>query len=86
MPLSCLETTSSEARALYQELRKPLLRYLVCLGISVDEAQDVVQDAFVSLQRHLALKAPRLRVARLVIYALAIAARDGVRKARLVQC
>jgi RNA polymerase sigma-70 factor (ECF subfamily) len=30
-----------------------LLRYLVCLGLSSDEAQDVVQDAFLSLQRHL---------------------------------
>ena len=35
------------------ELRKPLQRYLVCLGLSADEAQDVVQDAFVSLHRHL---------------------------------
>ena len=43
-----------EATTLYRELRKPLLRYLVCLGLSADEAQDVVQDAFLSLQRHLA--------------------------------
>jgi RNA polymerase sigma-70 factor (ECF subfamily) len=32
---------------------KPLLRYLVCLGLSADEAQDVAQDAFLSLHRHL---------------------------------
>jgi len=44
---------SCEATILYRELRKPLLRYLVSLGLSSDEAQDVVQDAFVSLQRHL---------------------------------
>jgi RNA polymerase sigma-70 factor, ECF subfamily len=31
-----------------------LLRYLVCLGLSSDEAQDVVQDAFLILHRHLA--------------------------------
>jgi RNA polymerase sigma-70 factor (ECF subfamily) len=42
-----------EAAALYAELRKPLLRYVVCLGLSADEAQDVVQDAFLSLHRHL---------------------------------
>jgi RNA polymerase sigma-70 factor, ECF subfamily len=54
LPVSRLGAKSREANALYQELRKPLLRYLVCLGISADEAQDVVQDAFVSLQRHLA--------------------------------
>jgi RNA polymerase sigma-70 factor, ECF subfamily len=53
LPLSRLGTHLREATTLYQELREPLLRYLVCLGISPDEAQDVVQDAFVSLQRHL---------------------------------
>lgn len=53
LPLSRL-ATGCEATTLYRELRKPLLRYLVCLGISADEAQDVVQDVFVSLQRHLA--------------------------------
>jgi RNA polymerase sigma-70 factor, ECF subfamily len=45
---------SCETTTLYRELRKPLLRYLVCLGLSADEAQDVVQDAFVSLHGHLA--------------------------------
>jgi len=44
---------SCEATVLYRELRKPLLRYLVCLGLTADEAQDVVQDAFLSLHRHL---------------------------------
>ena len=53
LPLSPL-ATGSEATTLYRELRKPLLRYLVCLGLSGDEAQDVVQDAFLSLHRHLA--------------------------------
>src|SRR5258708_180530 len=54
LPLSRLEPDSCEATNLYRELRKPLLRYLVCLGLSADEAQDVVQDAFLSLHRHLA--------------------------------
>jgi RNA polymerase sigma-70 factor, ECF subfamily len=53
LPLSRL-ATGCEATTLYRELRKPLLRYLVCLGVSADEAQDVVQDAFLSLQRHFA--------------------------------
>ena len=53
LPLSRL-ATDCEATNLYRELRKPLLRYLVCLGLSADEAQDVVQDAFLSLHRHLA--------------------------------
>ena len=54
LPLSRFATDSCEATTLYRELRKPLLRYLVCLGLSTDEAQDVVQDAFLGLQRHLA--------------------------------
>jgi RNA polymerase sigma-70 factor, ECF subfamily len=54
LPLSCFAADSCEATTLYRELRKPLLRYLACLGLSADEAQDVVQDAFVSLHRHLA--------------------------------
>jgi RNA polymerase sigma-70 factor (ECF subfamily) len=53
LPLLRLAGGSSEVTKLYRELRKPLLRYLICLGITSDEAQDVVQDAFVSLQRHL---------------------------------
>jgi RNA polymerase sigma-70 factor, ECF subfamily len=54
LPFSRLATGACEATTLYRELRKPLLRYLVCLGLSSDEAQDVVQDAFLSLHRHLA--------------------------------
>jgi RNA polymerase sigma-70 factor (ECF subfamily) len=54
LPLARFASDSCEATTLYRELRKPLLRYLVCLGLSADEAQDVVQDAFVSLHRHFA--------------------------------
>jgi RNA polymerase sigma-70 factor, ECF subfamily len=54
LPLSRFATGTCEATALYRELRKPLLRYLICLGLSTDEAQDVVQDAFLNLHRHLA--------------------------------
>ena len=54
LPLARPATNKCEVTTLYRELRKPLLRFLVCLGLSADEAQDVVQDAFVSLQRHLA--------------------------------
>jgi RNA polymerase sigma-70 factor (ECF subfamily) len=53
LPLSRLTTEDCEATTLYRELRKPLLRYLACVGLSSDEAQDVVQDAFLSLHRHL---------------------------------
>ena len=53
LPLIRVAAGPSEVTNLYHELRKPLLRYLICLGLTSDEAQDVVQDAFVSLQRHL---------------------------------
>jgi RNA polymerase sigma-70 factor, ECF subfamily len=53
LPFRCFATDACEATTLYRELRKPLLRYLVCLGLTSDEAQDAVQDAFLSLHRHL---------------------------------
>lgn len=54
IPLSLPRLTSDagEVTTLYRELRNSLLRYLVCLGLSGDEAQDVVQDTFLSLHRH----------------------------------
>src|SRR5271157_1934699 len=52
LPLARFATDSCEATALYRELRKPLLRYLAGLGLSSEEAQDVVQDAFLSLHKH----------------------------------
>ena len=53
LPLSRFATGSCEATTLFQELRQPLLRYLAGLGLSPDDAQDVVQDAFLSLHKHL---------------------------------
>lgn len=52
--LSQPERYACEVAVLYRDLRRPLLRYLVCLGLTGDEAQDVVQDTFVTLQRHVA--------------------------------
>jgi RNA polymerase sigma-70 factor (ECF subfamily) len=59
LPLSRLRTGACEVSTLYRELREPLLRYLVCLGLSNDEAQDVVQDTFLSLHRHLSAGGPQ---------------------------
>jgi RNA polymerase sigma-70 factor (ECF subfamily) len=53
LPLARFATKACEVTVLYRELREPLLRYLVCLGLSSDEAQDTIQDAFLSLHRHL---------------------------------
>ena len=54
LPLARFATDSCEATALYRELRKPLLRYLAGLGLSSEEAQDVIQDAFLSMHKHVA--------------------------------
>jgi RNA polymerase sigma-70 factor (ECF subfamily) len=54
LPISRFAICAREATSLFEELRKPLLRYLVCLGLSADEAQDVVQDAFLNLHRSIA--------------------------------
>jgi RNA polymerase sigma-70 factor, ECF subfamily len=59
LPLARFATVACEVTALYRELRQPLLRYLVCLGLSSDEAQDVVQDAFLRLHQHLASGGPQ---------------------------
>lgn len=52
LPFGHLGTGPCEVTTLYRELRHPLLRYLVCLGLSADEAQDVVQDTFLALHQH----------------------------------
>jgi RNA polymerase sigma-70 factor (ECF subfamily) len=59
LPFSRLARGAGEVTSLYRELREPLLRYLVCLGLSKDEAQDVVQDTFLSLHRHLTAGGPQ---------------------------
>ena len=62
LPLPRFATDSCEATTLFLELRKPLLRYLAALGLSGDEAQDVVQDAFLSLHQHLAAGGSRANI------------------------
>lgn len=41
---------------LYDEIRPSLMAYLSGLGLSVDEAEDVIQECFLRLVRHLANK------------------------------
>src|SRR5580692_8605634 len=37
---------------LYDQLRPSLRAYLYCLGMSADQAEDVIQDTFLRLVRH----------------------------------
>jgi RNA polymerase sigma-70 factor, ECF subfamily len=43
----------SEIIELFDELRDRLLRYLLCCGLSIADAEEIVQDAFLMLFRHL---------------------------------
>jgi RNA polymerase sigma-70 factor (ECF subfamily) len=38
---------------LYDELREPLYRYLLCLGLVSEEVEEVIQEAFLRLYKHL---------------------------------
>jgi RNA polymerase sigma-70 factor (ECF subfamily) len=44
-----------EVVLLFDELRSPLLRYTVSLGVDVSDGEDLIQEAFLSLFRHLRL-------------------------------
>lgn len=42
----------SEVVGLFDQLRNPLLRYVLSIGLRVQEAEEIVQDVFLSLYRH----------------------------------
>jgi RNA polymerase sigma-70 factor (ECF subfamily) len=43
----------------FEELRQPLLRYTVAIGLRVDDGEEIVQDVFLALFRHLKQGKPR---------------------------
>ena len=50
---SARQDLESEVISLFDQLRNPLLRYVLSIGIRVQEAEEIVQDVFLSLYRHL---------------------------------
>jgi RNA polymerase sigma-70 factor (ECF subfamily) len=48
-----------EVVVLFDQFRDRLLRYVVSLGVGVHDGEDVIQDVFLSLFRHLRLGRPR---------------------------
>src|ERR1700722_9164838 len=48
-----------EVIELFEQFRDPLLRYALSLGIPVHDAEEVVQEVFLSLFRHLQLRKSR---------------------------
>jgi RNA polymerase sigma-70 factor (ECF subfamily) len=52
-PLADLAGIEKEVLSLFDALRDPLLRYVCAHRISIGDAEDVVQDVFLALFRHL---------------------------------
>src|SRR5271163_3068076 len=48
-----------EVMNLFEQFRNPLLRYVLSFGISVFDAEEVTQEVFLSLFRHLQLRRSR---------------------------
>jgi RNA polymerase sigma-70 factor, ECF subfamily len=48
-----------EVMELFEQFRDPLLRYALSFGIPVHDAEEIVQDVFLSLFRHLQLRRSR---------------------------
>ena len=51
--------SESEVIRLFDEHRSRLLRYVLSIGLSVHDGEEIVQDVFLSLFRHLQLGRPR---------------------------
>ncbi len=54
-------STSLEAEVVqfFDELRTPVLRYVLSMGLQLDDAEEVVQEVFLALFRHLRVGKPR---------------------------
>jgi len=52
-----------EVMELYERFREPLLRYEVSMGIPVHDAEEVIQEVFLSLFRHLQIGRSRANLA-----------------------
>jgi RNA polymerase sigma-70 factor, ECF subfamily len=56
-------TIEQEVMMFFDQFQPRLLRYALCLGLGVEESEDVVQETFLSLFRHLQLGRPRHNLA-----------------------
>jgi|SRR5436190_2564842 len=53
------DETVEEVVDLFNQFRNPLLRYVLALGLSVHDGEEVVQEVFLALFRHLKQGKPR---------------------------
>ncbi|MBS1799194.1 MAG: sigma-70 family RNA polymerase sigma factor [Acidobacteria bacterium] len=59
----CDESPESEVLCLHEEYRPRLLRYVASLGLKPPDAEDVIQETFLALFRHLKAGKPRSNLA-----------------------
>jgi RNA polymerase sigma-70 factor (ECF subfamily) len=52
-------TLAGEVTELFEQLRNPLFRYLLSLGLSAQDGEEVIQEAFLALFQHLKSGKPR---------------------------
>lgn len=52
-------TPQEEVTGLFEQLRSPLLRYMLSMGLSLEDGEEVAQEVFLSLFRHLLRGKPR---------------------------
>lgn len=52
-------STEAEVTSLFQEFRVRIVRYLVCLGLSIQDGEEIAQEVFLLLFQHLRLGKPR---------------------------
>lgn len=72
-------SVASEVTALFEELRLPVARYLLSMGLSIADADEVSQDAFLALFRHLTLGRPRTNLRGWIFR---VAHRQGLKRRR----
>lgn len=76
-----------EVTRLFEELRTPVLRYLITLGLPIPDADEVAQDVFLALFEHLRRGKPRSNLQGWVFrvaHNLALKRRETIRSGGIV--
>ncbi len=72
----------AEAAWWFDELRVPVYRYLICNGLGPADAEEIVQDTFLRLYRHLSRQGSRPNLRGWIFEVARNAARDRRKSAR----
>lgn len=70
---------------LFDELRDPLVRYLLCAGLNREDAEETVQEAFLRLQHHIGGGGDRSNLRGWLFQVARNLARNRHRRARRLQ-